>query len=99
MIRVRKADWENSFDILIGHPRNDGTVDVAAPVTWVTTEIHNAVEPTARLKQEDFQQLCDELYRLGFRPSDQKDPNGELAATKYHLEDMRKLAFKDEVKP
>ena len=50
--------------------------------------------PPLRLSYEDAQQLMDELFRIGIRPSDQGSP-GQLAAVKYHLEDMRKLVFKE----
>jgi len=48
------------------------------------------------ITRESAQSIVDELHRLGFRPTTKEPPQGELAATKYHLEDMRRLVFKEE---
>lgn len=49
--------------------------------------------PLVTLSVDNTQSLFEELWRLGFRPSQAQDEyKGELKATKYHLEDMRKLA-------
>ncbi|KAA0888709.1 hypothetical protein [Oryzomonas rubra] len=50
-------------------------------------------EPTLSLDPGAAQELMDELYRVGIRPTEAVDSTGELNATKYHLEDMRKLAL------
>lgn len=38
----------------------------------------------------------DDLWRAGFRPTEGKGSAGALKAVEYHLEDMRRLVFKDE---
>jgi hypothetical protein len=50
------------------------------------------LKPFLELTNEQAQQLMDDLYFAGVRPSDLRDSSGELKATKYHLEDMRQLA-------
>lgn len=48
------------------------------------------------LGTEDLaQQLMDDLWRCGLRPTEGKGSAGQLTATEYHLEDMRKLVFKE----
>jgi hypothetical protein len=52
------------------------------------------VAPTFSLKDEECQHLIDELWRVGFRPSEGSGSTGSLAATERHLADMRHLVFK-----
>lgn len=53
------------------------------------------VEPVLRFEQDtDVQQLMDELWKAGFRPSTEHHGTiGQLAATEKHLNDMRAIAF------
>lgn len=61
------------------------------------------IEPTSTLKGPSFsisdqaaQNLFDDLWRGGFRPSreaDNRRAEGALEATKHHLEDVRAIAF------
>ena len=44
------------------------------------------------------QKLMDSLWNCGLRPAAGKGSEGQLAAVKYHLEDMRRLLFKEEIK-
>jgi hypothetical protein len=46
---------------------------------------------------EVAQQLMDDLWRCGLRPSEGTGSAGALAAVKYHLEDMRKIVFERKV--
>src|SRR3990167_4854581 len=40
-----------------------------------------------------LQSLAEGLVRIGFKPNELKAKEGETAAIKYHLEDMRRLVF------
>lgn len=68
---------------------------VATNITFQATE-ENAVreQPLIDLQPEDAQQLMDELYHVGIRPSQAAGSAGQLDAVKYHLEDMRTLVLK-----
>ena len=55
------------------------------------TDVCMQSEPPLKLQFDEAQQLMDELYLAGIRPT-QVGTGGELEATKYHLEDMRTLA-------
>lgn len=50
-------------------------------------------EPTLRINATEAQQLVDELWDAGLRPSEGSGSAGSLAATERHLADMRKIAF------
>ncbi len=50
-------------------------------------------DPNLSLEQEAAQELMDELWRVGIRPTDGAGSAGAMAATVRHLEDMRHLVF------
>jgi hypothetical protein len=52
-----------------------------------------SIPPIAIMKPEDLQVVMDALWTAGIRPGCGEGHIGELNATKYHLEDMRKLVF------
>ena len=61
----------------------------------VENELMLSPEPPINLLPEEAQELMDELYLAGIRPSEEGGA-GQLQAIKYHLEDMRKLVFKND---
>lgn len=66
--------------------------------SFTTTQVSNteAVKdnPTMRLDDEMFMALVDAIHSK-YKPSEGKFTEGKLEATEKHLEDMRKLVFKD----
>lgn len=48
---------------------------------------------TFNLSIEAAQDLINQLWGLGMRPTQKVGYEGQLEAVKYHLEDMRKLVF------
>lgn len=48
-------------------------------------------EPIVHLKTGEAQQLMDDLWRCGLRPTEGRGSAGQLDAVKYHLEDLRTL--------
>lgn len=49
-----------------------------------------------KLDSECIRALTEELSQLGIKTDSDAKLEGTLEATKYHLEDMRKMLFKDE---
>lgn len=49
--------------------------------------------PTLRLDWQASQQLMDELWQCGLRPSEGTGSAGSLAATERHLRDMQSIAM------
>ena len=49
--------------------------------------------PVAVLDDTSAQQMMDELWRCGVRPTEGRGSAGSLAATESHLADMRAIAF------
>jgi hypothetical protein len=68
--------------------------------TFEIKELNNTVYPNFRpsifITLEKAQELCDSLYAIGIRPNQAKGSIGQLAAVQYHLEDMRKLVFREQ---
>jgi hypothetical protein len=50
--------------------------------------------PLLTLSRDEGQELMDELWNVGLRPSEGSGSAGSLAATERHLADMRTLVFK-----
>lgn len=47
------------------------------------------VEPSFCLSSEMAQQLCDNLWRIGFRPSRAQDASPVIEAKQQHIDDLR----------
>ena len=62
-------------------------------VEMVELKSDESIEPLFTLRDDKCQNLMDEMWSAGFRPKDRINPDGELGAVKYHLQDMRKLYF------
>ena len=73
-----------------------GKVAVATSVRFeVIDEFEAAPSPDPlRLSLDSAQQLMDELWHCGVRPSEGSGSAGALAATQHHLKDMQRIAFK-----
>jgi hypothetical protein len=74
-----------------------GSRTTALPLTFrALTKDDEGVElpPAMSLAPDAAQQLMDELWNTGLRPSEGTGSAGALAATQRHLEDMRTLVFK-----
>jgi hypothetical protein len=91
-IRARMPDFTDHVE-LAGLLRVDGAKSVAQPLTMSPVPSGGYVEAFARLSAESAQELMDDLWRCGLRPSEGGGSAGSLAATQRHLEDMRTLVF------
>ena len=101
-IRASREPW--LFDAvtlrLLQRTVTDGQVSTAAalPLVFKTRtpeECGTVIEPTMVFKPDEAQQLMDELWLAGVRPTEGQGSVGQLAAVHAHLEDLRRLVFKD----
>lgn len=93
-IRAHKAPWNDAVELLIVQRGHGDTWAVAQPIVMEQKERHGYVEaPSLSISDTAAQQLMDNLWTIGFRPSEGTGSAGALAATQKHLEDMRKLVF------
>ena len=65
--------------------------DKIAQFTWIDVLPGSYSEPTAQLTDTQAQELMDQLWCCGFRPTEGRGSAGALAATQQHLEDFRAL--------
>lgn len=82
-IRVALVGWDNDRRTVVAV--RDVVTEVV-PEGWATPELA-VLDPTAA------QELMDDLWRCGLRPSEGAGSAGALAATERHLADMRSVAF------
>lgn len=95
-IRAHSAPWSDSIELLILQRLYPGERNfaVAKPIEMHTVpEGSYITDPSLRLSHTAAQQLMDNLWQCGLRPSEGSGSAGSLKATEKHLEDMRKLVF------
>lgn len=68
------------------------TKAVADPLVFRELTPGGLADPCARLAQDEAQQLMDELWRCGLRPTEGSGSAGAMAATERHLKDMQAIA-------
>nr|WP_145544751.1 hypothetical protein [Variovorax boronicumulans] len=79
--------------LVLSQPQHKGRA-LARPLTFDVIEPGQVFgEPTIDMATEDAQQLMDELWRAGLRPTEGTGSAGSLAATERHLKDMQRIAF------
>lgn len=92
-VMARREDWNKGISIYMRR-RTVGHGDtVALPVTMERCEEGAIVQPMLRLRIQEAQQLMDELWQCGLRPTEGTGSAGSLAATERHLADMQKIAL------
>lgn len=71
-------------------------IHVAQPLTYVDVDrdrMETGEQPAIQLTMADAQQLIDQLWKCGLRPSEGSGSAGALSAVERHLDDMRQIAF------
>lgn len=85
----------NTIAIHLANELPSGHVAVAQPVVF-TPPVDDGVmftDPMLRMPVASAQNLMDELWNAGLRPSEGTGSAGSLAATERHLADMKTIAF------
>lgn len=94
---VERHNFGRNLLLNIYSPRDNDTTDVATAITFVNVPNDSGavepVEPLLRLRPHDAQELMDELWRCGLRPTEGTGSAGSLAATERHLKDMQRIAM------
>lgn len=88
-VRAQSAPWRSGIEFMAIY---DGAY--GRPLVFdqpVSQGI--SIEHTFSLSIESAQLLMDDLWQAGIRPAEGHGSAGQLAAMKYHLEDMRRLVF------
>lgn len=77
--------------------RRTETGQMFASANWGPEIAHGycpPIDPLVRLDMAAAQELIDELWACGLRPTEGSGSAGSLAATERHLQDMRLIALK-----
>jgi hypothetical protein len=94
---IQVVPWDLGVHVLLhAPPRYPGdhhykATNVSFEPWDVATE---AADYTFKLRHDSPQKLMDELWKAGIRPSSGEGSVGQLAATEYHLKDMRAIVQK-----
>ena len=93
-VRIDLPVWEDAYSVYIfAKDSQNGDKFTAEPLVMRRVEIGEASRPTFRLAGKDqAQQLMDDLWRCGLRPTEGSGSAGSLAATERHLADMTRIA-------
>lgn len=89
-LRAHAAIWNRAvqFALISGNA-------AAEPIIMKEREPGSYFEPAFELDYAQAQTLMDDLWIAGLRPTEGTGSAGALSATQKHLEDMRRLVFKD----
>lgn len=91
--RAERSGWQRRVHFWVVDRGNQQTA-VAEPLTFRFVDNRNEMtDPSFTVEDDEAQQLMDELWRCGLRPTEGSGSAGSLAATERHLEDMRRLVF------
>lgn len=82
-----------TIELFAGVEWPNGDLDIVQPVTLKREDADMFHQPFITLGREQAQNLMDELWNCGLRPSDGAGSAGQQAATEKHLADMRTIAF------
>lgn len=97
-LQCRRQPWSNRIEMAILSTETIGgsRFGYVGKVVFHKIEEGQMVDDNdvIPMKNEEAQQLMDELWRCGLRPTEGAGSAGQMAATERHLADMRKIAFK-----
>lgn len=102
MIRFHclRQPFNDKIGIHCGEKKPDGTWSAATSITMTALKTGEVSPgPFMELDYTDGQQLMDELWNAGVRPSDSRDLSGQISAMKAHMSDLRRLVFKSADEP
>ena len=91
-LAVASVPWSQSVSFALLQRQGD-KIAYSTRVEMEVGEDGAEIQPLFSLRPEEVQELMDNLWQLGFRPSEGTGSAGALAATQKHLDDMRKIAF------
>lgn len=86
----RYAGWSISIYVL-----DEKSGVYADSMNTVKKEPGVHIAPLFQVSEKTAQEMMDQLWSCGIRPTEGSGSAGSLAATQYHLEDMRRLVFNE----
>lgn len=94
-VYAEARNYRNSVDIQMTAKTMDGELEFFClkPVEVIRVAQGECAPPAISLTMKQAQQLMDELWSCGIRPTEGSGSAGSLAATERHLKDMQTIAF------
>ena len=94
-IRAIMQGWYEGVSISIqDRNKNNGRLSIVKELTLEEIPEGSMINETANISRESAQELMDDLYSIGIRPTDAAGTAGGMKATENHLNDMRKIVSK-----
>ena len=91
-IRINKEPWAEDYEIRYG--REEGQNWSIMTQALYQTVPRGAIVPAAfTISPHAAQELMNQLWQYGIRPTDNSGSTGHLKALEDHLEDLRRLVF------
>lgn len=90
-IRVDKNFAALGYSVYIFEQTN-GRISICEDIIMRTLEEGQLANPKITLRESQAQQLMDDLWNAGIRPTSAKIHEGTVEAINRHLEDMRKIS-------
>ena len=92
-IIIERQPFNYSNNIYIVQKEGNRVTSVAKVLEMETRKMGKVYPPTFEITDEEAQCFMDELWRVGFRPTEGTGSAGSLAATEKHLNDMRNIVL------
>lgn len=92
-VYAQSSNFGRYIDVVIRAEAANGDVIHGLPVQLATSHDSDLYEPAMRMSHQQGQQLMDQLWNCGLRPTEGSGSAGSLAATQAHLKDMQAIAF------
>ena len=90
----RSPCW-NGVEINIMRLTSNSSEIMLPPTFETIADGTRPVHPSMVLQYDEPQELMDQLWSCGIRPTEGSGSAGSLAATERHLMDMQRIVFKD----
>lgn len=91
---ARRRDWNFGISLYARQVTEGVGFAVAMPLVMESVAVPGSnANPFAVIGIDEAQNLMDELWECGIRPTEGTGSAGSLAATQRHLEDMQKIAM------
>lgn len=90
-IHAQQANFSRYVEIAF---LDNKKTSAAGPLVFSPISEAEIIRPAVTIPPQAAQNLMDDLWRMGIRPSNGTGNAGQLAATQDHLKDMRQIAFK-----
>jgi hypothetical protein len=98
-LKAHLAPWHFGIEFLLVQPMSFNQpkpLVLPGPLTLIEApEMHVPIEPTFRLSMQSAQQLIDDLWHAGLRPTAGKSSEGLVEAKQQHINDLRTILFQE----